>query len=67
MSLLTIGEAARYMTISKGTLYNYTHQRRVPFAKISNRVVFRQDELDRWINAGGTPEAAKKIMDSRKK
>ena len=67
MSLLTLDEAAAYMRISKKTVYSYTHQRRIPFIKIGRRVNFRQDELDKWMNNGSTPEATKKIEAARKK
>jgi len=47
--LLTINEAAEYLTLSKDYLYRLTSLRKIPFVKIGSRVMFRSDKLQEWI------------------
>lgn len=45
----TTEETATYLRISISTLYKYVHQKKIPFHKLGNRVIFIFDELDDWI------------------
>lgn len=47
--VLNIDDAAEYLGVSRGTLYNWCSQRRVPFIKIGSRTMFRKRDLDTWI------------------
>jgi len=49
---LTVQEAAKYLRVAKGTLYNWISQRRIPFCRRGRVLRFERDALDRWL-AGG--------------
>jgi excisionase family DNA binding protein len=53
--LLSVVEAAQYLGISKGTLYNWMSMRRIEYVKVGRRTVFRQAALDRFINENTVP------------
>lgn len=50
--LLSIDEAAKLLNLSKATIYGYTHNRLIPFKKISRRLYFSKSELIAWIERG---------------
>ncbi len=45
-------ETAKYLKISKPTLYGMTSKRALPYYKHGHRIYFRKDDLDEWINKG---------------
>jgi excisionase family DNA binding protein len=45
--LLSVQEAARYLSLSVHTLRTWVSERRVPYIKLGRRVLFRQADLDR--------------------
>ena len=49
--LLSMDEAAAYLMIQKGTLYNWVAMRRIAYVKIGVRNCFRQADLDAFIDA----------------
>ncbi len=58
-TLIDIERLARYLSISKGTLYNWVYLRRIPFIKVGRCVRFDlQEVLDRL--ASTTMESAGK-------
>ena len=76
--LLTISEAARYLNLSKPTIYRLTSQRQIPFSKPagSKELYFSLIELQAWTQTGRKKtlseiqeEAGKfvKLTDQRKK
>jgi excisionase family DNA binding protein len=47
---LTVGEAAKYMGVSKGHVYKLTSEGEVAFYKPNGkRIYFSKDDLDQWI------------------
>lgn len=47
---LTLGEAARYLDVSKSHLYQLTHKNKIPYYRPNGkRVYFDKIELDKWI------------------
>ena len=48
-SIMSITEAAAYLTISKYILYTLVNGGFVPYSKIGKRIVFRQQDLYDWI------------------
>ena len=58
---LTIDEAAEHTRLPKNTLYKLTAAGAVPHYKPGNRLLFRRDELDDWIEGfreGNQPNLA---------
>jgi excisionase family DNA binding protein len=45
---LTLPEAAALLRVKVTTVYDWVHQRKVPFRKHGSRVIFRRDELLAW-------------------
>jgi excisionase family DNA binding protein len=48
-SILTVEEAAKYLQIPKGTIYQLTHRREIPFNKVGRSLRFRKGDLDSWL------------------
>ena len=48
-SVMSIGEAARYLTISKYYLYMLVKAGAVPYSKLGKRILFRQQDLYDWL------------------
>ena len=50
-SLVTPGEAANQITAPEATLQNWrtTGAQNLPFIKIGRRVMYRQDDIDKWL------------------
>jgi excisionase family DNA binding protein len=48
-SIMSISEAASYLTISKYFLYMLVKGGCIPYAKIGKRIIFRQQDLYDWI------------------
>lgn len=49
-NLLTMDEAAKYLGISKLTLYGWVSARKLGYVKIGRLVKFKQAQLDAWID-----------------
>jgi excisionase family DNA binding protein len=48
--LLTYTEAAKLLSIRKGTLYAWVHERRIPHLRLSKRLVrFDEATLRKWL------------------
>jgi len=47
--LLTLEELAKYLKISKYTLYKMLENGKIPGFKIANQWRFKKSEIDRWI------------------
>ncbi|MFB0564716.1 MAG: helix-turn-helix transcriptional regulator [Candidatus Aminicenantaceae bacterium] len=50
--LLTPGEVCDILKISVSTLYKMVSKRRIPYKKISNKLLrFSQKEIDKWLRS----------------
>jgi excisionase family DNA binding protein len=45
--LIDIKELARRLSLARGTLYNWVHERRIPYRKLGRALRFDPDEIDR--------------------
>ena len=50
MKLLNVDELASYLKRSPSAIRNLVMRRQIPFRKVAGRLVFFQDEIDRWLN-----------------
>ena len=54
--IMRIEEAADFLATSKGTLYHWVSQGRVPVIKISKRCIrFRRSDLEKWLDTMTAP------------
>jgi excisionase family DNA binding protein len=52
---LNVGQAARFLGLKKGTVYNMIARRALPFHKVGRRVLFTQAELEAWFQSTLVP------------
>ena len=51
-TLISVKEASELTKLSIGTVYSYIYNKRIPYVKVGERkVVFDQDELQKWVEA----------------
>jgi excisionase family DNA binding protein len=51
-ALLKVKEAAKVLSISPSTLYDWVAQGVVPYVRIGGTIRFKPSELQAWIDAG---------------
>ena len=56
MDNISVKEAARYLGVRVSTIYNWVHERKIPFRKHGRRLVFNKASLERWSKERETPE-----------
>ncbi|RKX64126.1 MAG: DNA-binding protein [Thermodesulfobacteriota bacterium] len=47
--LLTLEEVAKYLKISKHTLYKMLEKRKIPAFKVANQWRFKKSDIDKWL------------------
>ena len=52
---LNIAQAAHFLGLKKGTLYNMISRKAIPYHKVGRRVLFREAELEAWFEATLVP------------
>ncbi len=48
---MNVAQAAEYLGISKGTLYQYTHRKEITHYKFGNKVAFKITDLDNFMES----------------
>ena len=49
--LITVDDAAKFLAVSKSTLYGWVYQRRIPFVKVGGALRFELTELQKFIQS----------------
>ena len=49
-NLMDIEQAAEYLGLSVGTLYQWRSQHKIPYIKVGRRVKFKIEQLDQWLS-----------------
>jgi excisionase family DNA binding protein len=49
--LITVQDAAKFLSVSTSTLYGWVYQRRIPFVKVGRALRFEPAELQKFIQA----------------
>jgi excisionase family DNA binding protein len=49
--LITVQDAAKFLAISKSTLYGWVYQRRIPFVKVGGALRFELAELQKYVQS----------------
>ena len=52
--LVTVNDAARYLSVSVSTLYGWVYQRRIPFVKVGRALRFEMSDLDNFVERNRT-------------
>jgi len=58
---LSIDELSQYIGIKKGTIYQWTNQRRIPYSKLGKVLKFDKQKIDNWLK-----KKEVKVFDYRK-
>jgi len=48
--MMTTGEVAKYLRVSRATVYRLVKQRKIPVSRISKHLRFRRDIIDHWLS-----------------
>ncbi len=48
-NLMNVQQAAEYLGLSVGTMYQWRSQHKVPYIKVGRKVKFKKDQLDQWL------------------
>ena len=52
--LMTIEEVAKYLRVTKRTVYEWLQKGIIPASKVVGQWRFRKDKIDEWLNEGTT-------------
>lgn len=47
--LLNIDELVEYISVPKGTIYNWISQKKLPYIKMGRRIKFDKQDIDKFI------------------
>lgn len=47
--ILNVADVAKKLGLEKGTVYNLTHKRQIPYFKRGGRIYFDKNEINDWI------------------
>jgi excisionase family DNA binding protein len=50
--ILTVDDVCLRLNLKKGSVYNLTYARQIPFIKIGGRIYFDSNEFDEWFHSG---------------
>ena len=50
LDLMTADEVARYLRISKASIYRLVKDKKIPVSSIGRQLRFRKDSIDRWLS-----------------
>ena len=48
--MMTTAEVAKYLRVSRATVYRLVKQRKIPVSRIAKHLRFRRDVIDRWLS-----------------
>jgi excisionase family DNA binding protein len=51
---MTVEETAAYLRSTPRTIYQWSHEGRIPKRKVNGKLLFMKSELDQWILSGKT-------------
>jgi len=49
--ILTVPDLAQKIKLSTSTVYRYVSQRKIPFYKLDQAVLFREEDIDEWLES----------------
>lgn len=48
-NLMGVQQAADYLGLSVGTIYQWRSQHKIPYIKVGRKLKFKKDQLDQWL------------------
>lgn len=48
-NLMDVQQAANYLGLSVGTIYQWRCQHKIPYIKVGRKLKFKKDQLDQWL------------------
>ena len=48
-NLMDVQQAADYLGLSVGTIYQWRSQHKIPYIKVGRKLKFKKDQLDQWL------------------
>lgn len=48
---MNIEDAKKFLKLSKSTLYDYVHDKKIPHVKVGDRVLFDESDLVTWMES----------------
>ncbi len=52
LELMTTTEIAKYLRISRASVYRLVRQKQIPVSKVGRQLRFRKDTIDVWLSKG---------------
>lgn len=52
LELMTTTELAKYLRISRASVYRLVRQKQIPVSKVGRQLRFRKDTIDVWLSKG---------------
>lgn len=50
---LTVDDICKYLNVSNETVYKWIEQRNLPGHRVGRRWMFKKEQVDAWVEAGG--------------
>lgn len=54
-TLMTVGEAADYLRLTKATIYKLVSRQQIPHLRPAGAIRFRREEIDTWMRERAEP------------
>jgi len=48
---MNVEDAKKFLKLSKSTLYEYVHEKKIPYVKVGDRVLFDEADLVTWMES----------------
>lgn len=64
--MIGIEEAARILNLAVSTVYKLTQQKRIPYYQPAKQLLFKNSELQEWLENGRMAEATNSFSDMRR-
>jgi excisionase family DNA binding protein len=60
---MTVDETAKYLSLSRATIYQYVREARIPYIKVpgSNQIRFSRHDIDAWMSKGAVATVAEQL------
>lgn len=64
---LTVDDICKYLNVSNETVYKWIEQRNMPGHRVGRRWMFKKEQVDAWVEAGGAASTEDNRNETRTK